>query len=731
MAGLHRGNWRSNIDAVRLSREGPVSLVTRQLGIQKRIAATREKQLRSTYAFKAGRIVSGLSGGFGKATRAISEALLLFPRLSPLLARRVLLGPHAPTYWRKWLPELLRVARFPLPEAEAPSWLRNRRGLMRNFRRAWSEMHRATISYLRFRESGDRRAGLRLFQGLPEYGLQGLITEVARGFSHRRAWDNEAEKWRAGANPPLESALSKAAPKKVASAKTHSAEPCMAFSPERLLRFLREPSPWQALTLIDGVPLRTGVLGPGWLAHALAYDAHVWWIGKADKAKTISEANVNLFLFAPPPAGRADGELNLWIREAEQVIGNPRLKAIPSVCWLSGCIPRTGRLGKLLVQVQRIYVDDRTAVAAVSRWLGKEVGHLPPAIQPLVHNPVGWWEDGSRDPRWLPRPTALWERRYESPGPIWDALVSMGRGTCVPPDGVESIARALGKRPPEANRIPPWTEKIEGRSFRDRFLRMRWVHAKHTVRSRLRTLARDAGLYGKLGIEDREPRVSVLLCTRRPHRLRKAVEAVRRQTYPAVELVLLLHGDGFREKEIAKATEGFAELQVLRAPEEWNLGRILQEATEHAAGEIFAKMDDDDMYGDEYLADQIRALRFSGASLVGKTTNAVYFSSDGMVALRFPGMEYLPLRPNWGGSFVGRTQTIREVKWRPVPTGEDTALGMDLQCLGLPLLSTDRFNAVQVRGGNPEHHAWPAKTSYILSEAIRLPETVAPEDFML
>ena len=62
----------------------------------------------------------------------------------------------------------------------------------------------------------------------------------------------------------------------------------------------------------------------------------------------------------------------------------------------------------------------------------------------------------------------------------------------------------------------------------------------HSLRARARQVFAGTGLP-----RPALPRVSVLLATRRPHRLAAAVAAVTGQTYPNLELVVATHGDGF------------------------------------------------------------------------------------------------------------------------------------------------------------------------------------------
>ena len=85
--------------------------------------------------------------------------------------------------------------------------------------------------------------------------------------------------------------------------------------------------------------------------------------------------------------------------------------------------------------------------------------------------------------------------------------------------------------------IPPGDlDHREAASIRMRRLAMR-DHAR---------VERGRGLCAAAGVATPPlPTVSVLLATRRPERLAKAVEAVAQQDWPRVELVLALHGEGF------------------------------------------------------------------------------------------------------------------------------------------------------------------------------------------
>ena len=102
----------------------------------------------------------------------------------------------------------------------------------------------------------------------------------------------------------------------------------------------------------------------------------------------------------------------------------------------------------------------------------------------------------------------------------------------------------------------------------------------HSLRGRARQLLSASG------IDVPVPEVSVLAPTRRPDKLRELLGTVGAQTYPRLELVLGLHGDGFgADEEIAALAESFAPaLRIVRVDGALPLGSVLAAAAAAAAG---------------------------------------------------------------------------------------------------------------------------------------------------
>jgi hypothetical protein len=135
----------------------------------------------------------------------------------------------------------------------------------------------------------------------------------------------------------------------------------------------------------------------------------------------------------------------------------------------------------------------------------------------------------------------------------------------------------------------------------------------HTTDSWRRTLARVHGLQ-----ESPAPGVSVLLVTRRPEMVPFALRQLARQREADFEVILAAHGfeadpdvlDWFREHCPAPLTAFIADPGTL-------FGEVLNQAASRATGDVLLKMDDDDWYGPEFIADLLLARGYSGAEIVG------------------------------------------------------------------------------------------------------------------
>lgn len=248
----------------------------------------------------------------------------------------------------------------------------------------------------------------------------------------------------------------------------------------------------------------------------------------------------------------------------------------------------------------------------------------------------------------------------------------------------------------------------------------REVHAARMRRTALRqhsTWAR-----ARRGGEREFPRVSVLLATRRPGFLPWALANLARQTYPNLELVLGLHGDGFPAVEPLLADLRHP-VRVVRAPGDEPLGAVLNALAEAAGGPLLTKMDDDDLYGADHLRDLVLAREFSGAALVGKWLEFVYLAEADCTMQWCNGESERFQTTTLSGPtlLLSRSDLDRAGGFRPLPGGVDPALTRDVVAAGGRVYRTHGAGFLLVR--HRRGHTWdsePASDAGLLARADRI-----------
>ena len=238
----------------------------------------------------------------------------------------------------------------------------------------------------------------------------------------------------------------------------------------------------------------------------------------------------------------------------------------------------------------------------------------------------------------------------------------------------------------------------------------------HSLRGRARQILSAAGM----GVHS--PEVSILAPTRRPERLVEVMNAVSSQTYPRLELVLALHGDGFgSDAEIeALASDLGHSLQIVRVDGVEPLGGVLRAAAAAAGGSLVTKMDDDDYYGAEHIWDLVLAHEYSGAELIGKSAEYVYLERlDKTVRdqqrQKFS-ESYIPFIGVSGGVLLIARHHLEEAGgWRRVPRRVDIALAHDVTAAGGRIYWTHGAGYLRVRHG--DEHTWNVDDSHFLGRA--------------
>lgn len=241
----------------------------------------------------------------------------------------------------------------------------------------------------------------------------------------------------------------------------------------------------------------------------------------------------------------------------------------------------------------------------------------------------------------------------------------------------------------------------------------RRVHAHHTGARRLQAVLAALGRPVPA-----EPRVSVLLATNRPGSLAHAVGSVARQRHPDVELVAILHGEGFDDPAGLERCLGRhpGPVRVVRAPAQRVLGEILNLGLEEATGELVAKMDDDDHYGRDHLGDLVLARGYSGATLVGKRVEHVHLTDrDVTVTREQANVERFGIHVS-GPTLLTDRDTLRHYRFLEEPARVDSTLLERLRAGDEPVYGTHALDIVLERRG--DGHTWQADVEAMLAGAV-------------
>ncbi len=223
----------------------------------------------------------------------------------------------------------------------------------------------------------------------------------------------------------------------------------------------------------------------------------------------------------------------------------------------------------------------------------------------------------------------------------------------------------------------------------------------------------------------RPPLVSILVATRRPRFLSWILDAVARQTYPNLELVLALHGGSFVdvERRIAKLQIPVKTIQVSACEP---LGAVLNAATTAASGIFLAKMDDDDLYGNDHIWDIVLAHEYSKAPLVGKWSEFVYLAASDQTIHRSRGSNEDYQGNLTGGALLISRRALDWVGgWRRTQRSVDSALIGDFVQTCQSIYRTHGLGYMMVRHG--DRHTYNVSDYQFLVEADRICRGWKPE----
>lgn len=227
-------------------------------------------------------------------------------------------------------------------------------------------------------------------------------------------------------------------------------------------------------------------------------------------------------------------------------------------------------------------------------------------------------------------------------------------------------------------------------------LAQRRIWGGHTYRHRCETVLAEAAPHLALGEGSRK--VSAVVLVEHREQIQHVVETASSQLDVDLELVLVTRGFGLTDEEIANLGAGHAGLAItgLNTEESSSRGVCLNLGIEASSGTFVALMDASDHYGPRYLNDQLFALDYSGADVVGKQTHYALDQGTGQGKWKSRQSEH-----HWTTSVLASTVTAASETFTALPfraTEQDPERDFldRLHHGGGTIYSADRFNYLRL-----------------------------------
>ena len=170
-------------------------------------------------------------------------------------------------------------------------------------------------------------------------------------------------------------------------------------------------------------------------------------------------------------------------------------------------------------------------------------------------------------------------------------------------------------------------------------------------------------------------------------------------------------------------------MRVISRPSSQPFGSVLADAVRQSTGDVIMKADDDDWYSPHVLWDLVLAYLYSGADVVGKTTEYLYFERINQTVHRTFATERYHRQLAGGAMMLSRGTLDSMGGWRPTRHSTDRSVLLDVFRNGGVGYRTHGLGYLYIR--HDDGHTWVRSESLLLENAFEqwrgcvLPETGA------
>jgi tetratricopeptide (TPR) repeat protein len=211
------------------------------------------------------------------------------------------------------------------------------------------------------------------------------------------------------------------------------------------------------------------------------------------------------------------------------------------------------------------------------------------------------------------------------------------------------------------------------------------------------------------------PLVSLVAPIHRADDQRNLVDQLLRQTYPRLEVIVIVNGKGLDPGHILRSLEAssrFERVVVQEHPETTSLPQSLNIGIAQARGDYIGRIDADDRYLEHYVERTVNLMLTHEADVCGKSHLFFYVESLNLTILLTTGRPEYTLRSPGLAYGSGSTLMVRRDVARALPfderlrSGEDRNFYDRARAAGYSTILAPPFDHIVIRRADKEGHTW-------------------------
>ncbi len=207
--------------------------------------------------------------------------------------------------------------------------------------------------------------------------------------------------------------------------------------------------------------------------------------------------------------------------------------------------------------------------------------------------------------------------------------------------------------------------------------------------------------------------ISIITCTNKENKCDNILNNFIRQNHQNKELIIILNNNNLKIDKWKYKLCKFNNINIYQLDQKITLGECINFAINKSNYPIIAKFDDDDYYGPEYLSDSLKILKYTEASIVGKSSTYVYFEKDKLLALKNNNRDNRYVFRVEGATLMFKKEIFDYIKFKSKNLGEDLEFCKSATREGLKIFSSNIHHYLYIRNIN-NNHSWNVSNAYLL-----------------